>query len=344
MFFKKYSYIILLIFFLSACNNKPQSTDLKKDNIIHLIGETQGTFYSILYQSKDSLYLSEEVDSVLHDFDMSLSTYIQESVISRINNNDTTVKVDNYFKDMYLKAVEVSGKTDGYFDITVAPLVNHYGFGFTEKQKIDSATIKKLLKFVGMSKVELTDNKIIKKYPEIMLDPNAIAQGQSVDVICKFLEKQGIKNYLVEIGGEVRAKGKKNDTISWKVGIDKPIEGNNSPGENLQVIIELKDMALATSGNYRKYYEAGGQKYFHSINPKTGYPEKQNILSATILATDCITADAYATSCMIFGLEKSKKLINSLSGVEAYIVYLDKEEKMQVYKTKALDKMIFIQK
>jgi len=181
---------------------------------------------------------------------------------------------------------------------------------------------------------------LIKDDPGISLSGNAIAQGQADDRVCAYLETQNIKNYLVEIGGELRVKGLKYG-MKWKVGIDKPIERNDIAGKELQTILAITNKAMATSGNYRKFYIKDGKKYSHSIDPKTGYPAYQNILSATVLADDCISADAYATACMVSGLKKSIKIIEDDPTLEAYFVYADESGKMKVYYSKAVEKMIF---
>ena len=238
---------------------------------------------------------------------------------------------------MFLKAVEITGKTDGAFDITVAPVVNAWGFGFADEVKADSSIIDSLMNFVGMDKVKLTNDMIIKESEGVMLDGNAISQGLSVDVLCKYLESKEIVNYMVEVGGELKTKGTKSEGKSWRVGIDTPIDGNFSPGEDLQAILNIKNKALATSGNYRSFFEdENGNKFSHSINPKTGFPEKQSILSATIITDNCMTADAYATACMVSGLEKSKKIIENNPKLEAYLIFSDKDGKMQVWQTSKL--------
>ncbi|MCF6241886.1 MAG: FAD:protein FMN transferase [Bacteroidales bacterium] len=324
--------LIVILIIISSCS--------KKQTYYKLAGYAQGTTYHITYQGSQEY--STEIDSLLHNFDLSLSTYIDNSIISRINKNDTTVILDSLFIEFFNKSKEVYEQSGGAFDITVAPLVNAYGFGFSKKSTIDSALINRLMQFVGMDKVQLKDGKLIKSDKRVMLDGNAIAQGQSVDYVSCFLESKGIENYLVEIGGEIRAKGLNPEGKFWRVGIDKPIEHSDENNRELQAIIDLKDMALATSGNYRKFYEEGGVKYSHTINPKTGYPAKQSILSATIIADDCITADAYATTCMVIGLEKSKDLLKRLGNIEAYLIYPDPEnpDKYKIYMTEGMKKMI----
>ena len=186
-----------------------------------------------------------------------------------------------------------------------------------------------------MDKVKIELNYLVKENELIKLSGNAIAQGQAVDIVCEYMEGMGINNYMVEIGGELKVKGLKYGT-KWRVGIDKPIEGNDIAGQELQTILEINDKAMATSGNYRKFYIKDGKKYSHSIDPRTGYPSYQNILSATILADDCMSADAYATACMVSGLDKSIEMIESDPTLDAYFVYSDKETgEMKVYYSKS---------
>ncbi len=325
-------FVLLFTVVFSSCQ--------KKANYYKINGYAQGTTYHITYQGDKEF--SSEIDSLLRNFDQSLSTYVENSIISKINKNDSTVKLDELFIQFFNKSYEVFQETDGAFDITVAPLVNAYGFGFSKRSDIDSALIDSLMDFVGMDKVRLENNKLIKEDTRLMLDGNAIAQGQSVDYVAEFLEKRGVKNYLVEIGGEIRAKGLNPESKLWRVGIDKPIEGSDEANRELQAIIRLKNKSLATSGNYRKFYEESGIKYSHTIDPKTGYPAKQSILSATIIADDCITADAYATACMVLGLEKSKQLLKKLNKLDAYLIYADTEHphKYKIYKTEGMKKML----
>lgn len=294
------------------------------NNIIKIAGEAQGTTYHITWISEENLNYKREIDSVLKALDLSLSTYVPVSLISRINRNDTIVIADKYFTAVFNKSVEVSEKTGGLFDVTVGPVINAWGFGFTKKATVDSAMIDSLINFVGYKMVRLEGGRLIKIKPQIRLDFNAIAQGYSVDVLASFLESKGISNYLVELGGEVKAKGKKNNKEYWRVGIDQPNE-TATDERPLQAVVQLRDRALATSGNYRKFYIENGKKYSHIINPQTGFPAKHNLLSATVIAADCMTADAYATAFMVMGLEKSKQFLseNEDLNLEVYFIYDD---------------------
>jgi FAD:protein FMN transferase len=294
------------------------------NNPISISGKAQGTTYNITYLAgKHSNYRSS-FDSIFHQIDRSLSTYDTTSLISRINRNDSTAAVDGYFSDVYIKSMEVSEKTGGLFDITVAPVINAYGFGFTKRQRVTNNLIDSLLRFVGYKKLRLVENKVVKEIPQVMLDFNAIAQGYTVDILASFLENKGIKNYMVEVGGELRAKGKKLNDSSWTVGIEMPSE-NEAEAATLFARIRMDNKSLATSGNYKKFYVDDGKKYSHIINPFTGYPAKNNLLSTTVIAKDCMTADAYATSFMVMGLEKSKQFLleHKDLGLEVFFIYDD---------------------
>ncbi len=300
------------------------SCDQQSNNLIKIAGEAQGTTYQITYLSEGKLNYKTEIDSLLKDIDLSLSTYVPTSIISRINKNDTGVIVDDYFVEVFKKSIEVSEKTNGLFDVTVAPVINAWGFGFTKKAAVDSTMIDSLLDFIGYKTVKLEGKKLVKQQQQTQLDFNALAQGYTIDVLAAYLERKGIANYLVELGGEVKAKGKKKNG-NWTVGIDQPNE-TPADGRPLQAIIKLKDRALATSGNYRKFYIEDGKKYAHIIDPNTGYPAKNNLLSASVLAADCMTADAYATAFMVMGLEKSKQFLeaNKNLHLEVFFIYDEK--------------------
>lgn len=331
-FMMKFLYLILLSILFIGCN-------FNNKFLSKIEGNAQGTSYHISYISDDGISHKTAIDSLLKEIDSSMSIYLPTSLISRINNNDNNVLVDQYFIDVFKKSIEVSEKTDGLFDVTVAPMVNSWGFGPTKKTDLDNKRIDSLLELVGYKMLKLEGNKIIKLKPEIKLDFNAIAQGYSVDVLAKYLESKGIDNYLVELGGELKAKGKKENE-NWKVGIDKPNE-NASSERKLEAVINLNDKALATSGNYRKFYEENGQKFSHIINPKTGFPAKQNLLSATVIAANGITADAYATVFMIMGLNKSIQFLedNKDLQLQVYFIY-DDHGTWKTFTSKSLKKWI----
>ena len=307
-------YCVAILFFVS-CNRTINNT-------IKISGAAQGTSYNITYLAGEHSNYREAFDSIFKKIDLSLSTYVPASIISRINRNDTAVIIDDYFLEVFNKSIEVSEKTNGLFDVTVAPVINAWGFGFTKKEKVNKMLIDSLLHFIGYKKVRLQGNKLVKEIPQVMLDFNAIAQGYTVDVLALFLESNGISNYLVEVGGELRAKGKNINDSSWTVGIEQPNE-INTDGASLKALIKIKNKSLATSGNYKRYYVEDGKKYTHIINPFTGYPAKSNLLSATVIAENCMTADAYATAFMVMGLEESKQFLskNKDLNLEVYFIY-----------------------
>jgi thiamine biosynthesis lipoprotein len=307
---------------------------------IALNGQTQGTTYHIIYESKDSTDYQSEIDSLLREFDLSLSTYEPGSIISRINRDEQDVELSDYFIQCFNASRQVFEASGGAFDITVAPVVNAWGFGFTEKMDPDSLMIDSLLQYVGMDKIGIENGKIRKEKPGVMLDVNAIAQGYAVDIVSCYLASKDIHNYLVEIGGEVRTIGINPHGQIWTVGIDKPIEGLQIPGIQMQAVIRLKNRSLATSGNYRRFYIRNGVKYSHTIDPVTGYPVQHNLLSATVLADECMIADGFATAFMVLGIEKSKLLLEERKDLDAYLIYTDEEGQYTVYYTTGIKKLL----
>jgi thiamine biosynthesis lipoprotein len=301
---------------------------------ITISGKAQGTSYNITYLAGEHSNYRQSIDSIFRQIDRSLSTYDSSSLISKINRNEPAVAVDRYFSDVFHKSMEVSEKTDGLFDITVAPVVNVYGFGFKKRERVTSGLIDSLLRFVGYKKVRLADNKVVKEMPQVMLDFNAIAQGYTVDVLASFLEGKGIRNYMVEVGGELRAKGRKLNDSSWTVGIEMPSE-DEAEAAGLYTRVRMDNKSLATSGNYKKFYVEDGKKYAHIINPFNGYPAKNNLLSTTVIANDCMTADAYATAFMVMGVEKAKEFLveHKELGLEVFFIY-DENGVMKTFATK----------
>jgi len=325
------------VLFLAGCQSK-------KSEYFRISGFAQGTTYSITYENSENEDYSSAIDSILKAFDRSLSIYDSTSIISRVNNDYQNVEVDDWFVDVFNKSAEVNAVSEGAFDITVGPVVKAWGFANGPVAKHDSAHIDSLLQFVGMDKVKLEGRKVVKQFPGVKIDVNAIAQGFSVDVVCDFFENKGIKNYLVEIGGEVRGKGTNAKDILWHIGIDKPLDGNMDPGNDLQAIIEINNKSLATSGNYRKFFVEDGVKYAHTIDPKTGFPARNTLLSATVVCDDCMTADAYATAFMVLGVDKSKELLQKLPGIEVYFVYSDQQGEYEIFFSEGMKKMIFEEK
>lgn len=307
---------------------------------IHNEGEAQGTTYSITYQQPDGIDLQSKIEERLNAFDMSLSTYRPNSIISRINRNDKDVRTDTDFETMYRVARQVSENTNGAFDITVGPLVKAWGFAFGNKGTKKIPDVNKLLTHVGYKKIELKDHRLIKSEPGIVVDANALAQGQSVDVISRLLEANGCKNYLVEIGGEVFCKGVNAKNEYWTVGIDVPVEDSVSADNGLQSIVRISGMAINTSGNYRKFYYLNGKKYAHEINPHTGYPVEHDLLSATVVASSCIVADAYATAFMVMGKEAALAFCKAHKELDCYLIYSDNKGHYQVAYSEGFQKYL----
>lgn len=302
-----------------------------------ITGFVFGTVYNITYQYKGDL--NSEIEAELKRFDFSLSPFNDSSVISRVNRNEELV-TDTFFQKCFNRSMEISRETKGAFDITVAPLANAWGFGFKKGAFPDSLMIDSLLQITGYDKVKLVDGKVIKDDPRMMLSCSAVAKGYSVDVVAHFLDSKGIKNYIVDIGGEVVVKGKNSQGGLWRVGINKPIDDSLSRQKDLQTILEITNAGLATSGNYRNYYYKDGKKYAHTIDPRTGYPVQHSILSSTVIAKDCMTADALATAFMVMGLEEAEKFCKADPNINAYFIYSGKDGKFETYFTEGMKKYI----
>ncbi|WP_455673588.1 FAD:protein FMN transferase [Phocaeicola sp.] len=296
-----------------------------------------GTVYKVTYQYEENL--KNEIESELKKVDNSLSPFNKNSVITHINHNED-VMPDSLFVHVFNLAHQVSEHTNGAFDITVAPLVNAWGFGFKKAIEPDSATVDSLRQFIGYRKVALTDGRITKDDERIMLDCSAIAKGFGVDVVAHLLEKKGIKNYMVDIGGEVVVRGKNPKMNAWRIGINKPIDDSLSVNQELQTILEISNVGMATSGNYRNFYYKGGKKYAHTIDPRTGYPVQHSILSSTVLAKDCASADAYATAFMVMGLDSAKAFCEAHPDLDAYFICSGEGDKYDTYFTEGMKKYI----
>jgi len=301
-------------------------------------GLTMGTTYHIIHDHADTEKIKTGIDTVLAHIDNSLSVYNPNSIISKINNNENVI-VDSFFIEVFQRSREISSITNGAFDISASPLFNAWGFGFKNKESLTEEKIDSLKQFIGMENIWLEGNQIAKSDSRVTINANAVAKGFGVDAVARFLEHSGVENYIVEIGGEIRCKGKNSRGALWSVGIDKPIDGNMIAGENMQAIIRLSDKSLATSGNYRKYYEEEGKKYAHTINPVSGYPVSHNLLSATVLASDCMSADAFATAFMVMGLEKSKEFLAIHSDLGALLIY-DNNGQLATFATDNIKKLL----
>lgn len=306
---------------------------------VHNEGKIFGTTYHITYQSYQDL--QPEIEKALKDVDNSLSPFNKTSIITKVNEN-TPVTVNKMFIDVFRLAEKISKETDGAFDITVAPLVNAWGFGFEEGNDPDKKTIDSLLTLVGFDKVSLTTTGEVKKRdPRIKLDCSAIAKGYGCDVVASVLQQHDVTNYMVEIGGEVVTKGINENRVPWRIGVNKPTDDPMQESQELVTVLNVTDKSMATSGNYRNFYYKEGKKYAHTIDPKSGTPVQHSLLSATVLARNCATADAYATSFMVMGMEKAKQVLEKHPELMAYFIYSGADGSYQVWYSPSLrDKIL----
>ncbi len=321
------SFVFLIIVGFYSCQDGSATS---KTGYLKVSGKTMGTTYQVTYSHEDGVDFKNEIDSLLAEINQEVSTYINTSLISTINKGGLLNRgLDSFspakgahFITNFEEAKKIFSLTNGAFDPTVMPLVNYWGFGYTPKTpvtKVDSAKVDSLIRFVGFDNVKINENGIEKSTEEMELDFSAIAKGYGVDAIGRLLEDENIRNYLVEIGGEVRARGVNTRGTPWVIGINTPKEG--VAVNEFQTLVQLDDIALATSGNYQNFYEVDGKKYSHTINSKTGFPERNRLLSASVFTTNCMTADGLATAMMVMGVEDALKLANSIEGVEAYLIF-----------------------
>lgn len=315
------AFTILITYSYFSCQQEASS-------YITLTGQAQGTTFKITY--KDSLRrdFSMDVDSLFRHIDSSMSLWDPNSIISRVNRNDSLIEVDEHFQKVIHRSTDISTRTDGAFDITVGPLVQTWKKSLKEGSgPPDSVIIKQLLDQTGYRKIKLVNSQVIKSRPDVQIDLNGIAQGYTVDLLAAYLQNQGIHNFLVEVGGEVSASGLNERGTCWQVGIDKPID-TISAGRPLQTTVPLDKQAMATSGSYRNYLEKEGKKFNHIINPKTGYPVEHDLVSVTVIAEDCMTADALATAFMVIGRD-SAIVMAGREKVEILCIYIDEKGNMQ---------------
>ena len=325
-------FLLILIIGSIFVIRQQRNTPFQKDE-----GMVFGTIYHITYQS-DTNY-QKEIEAELQKVDHSLSPFNKTSIISRVNRNEK-VKVDEMFSEVFQLAEKISGDTDGAFDITVAPMVNAWGFGFKTGNPPTRQAIDSLRAIVGFHTVSLQDGYVIKKNPKTMLDCSAIAKGYGTDVVARFLKKKGVQNFMVEIGGEIVVNGNSEKLQPWRIGINKPTDDSLNTSQAIQDVVSVSNIAMATSGNYRNFYYKNGKKYAHTIDPKTGYPVQHNILSATVFADDCATADAYATSFMVLGLDGAKKILEKHPELCAYLIYSDQKGSNQIWYSPSLQKKL----
>ncbi len=325
-------WVLLLIFVTFSCQKEIEKP------FKQLQGLAFGTSFHITMHDQDDVVTEADIDSLIHAMNRSLSTYIPNSDISRINNGDTSVIVDELFREVFEKSSRIHAESKGAFDPTIGTLVNAWGFGPGEPIEDMSQEIVDSLKvYVGFEKLKLENSKLIKKYPEMFLDFNANAKGFAVDVIGRFLESKDVTNYLVEIGGEIRARGRNAKKQVWRIAIEKP---NFDGSRSFQTIIALDNECIATSGSYRKFKvdSVTGEKYAHTIDTKTGYPSKSNLLSASVIGqVDCADVDAYATAFMAMGLDKTKMFLDQHEELKAFLIYGNEQGELQTYTTTNLN-------
>jgi thiamine biosynthesis lipoprotein len=325
-----YIFIVLLV---ASCGPAPEYAEIN--------GFTQGTTYHIVVEKSpglDLMALRQEIEEAFTAIDNSMSIYNDSSVISFINSNRSDL-TDTLFREVFRLSSLVSQQSGGLFDITVGPLVEAWGFGPDAMKRFEESKLDSLLALVGMEKLRLEGERIIKASPGMFIDVNAIAQGYTVDIVAGILEREGIDQCLVEVGGEVRTVGDKNGK-GWRVGIDTPADGNYIPGAELQATVRLDNSALATSGNYRKFYIENGIKYSHTIDPRTGYPVRHTLLSATVIAREAAVADAWATACMVAGKDNAISFIEENDFLEGYLIYSDENGGMKSWVSDGLKRLI----
>lgn len=298
-------------------------------------GRAEGTSYNIIYQDDEGRDFQPAIEGLFKAFEKSLSVYDETSIISRINRNEA-VETDYFFETVFNKAKEISKLTKGTFDISAEPLFRAWGFSSQGKNIPDQHRIEELKQYIGMDKVKITGNRLIKTNPNTILNVNAIAKGYSADLIALILEESGCPSFLIEIGGEMRMKGVNTQGLAWRIGIDRPADNNPIPGQDLQAILQISDKGIATSGNYRQFYIENGQKIAHTINPATGYPVKHNLLSVTVIANDAITADAFATAFLVAGLEKSLEWTKQFTEIETVFI-CDENGEYKMYHTPGIE-------
>lgn len=315
---QKTSLLFFMLLLFVSCKEKQATYVEDRGEVFH-------TTYSIKYKYTHSL--KPEIEAELAKFDDSLNPFKPTSIISKVNNNEEVV-IDSFFINVFNRSQEVSGVSDGLFDITVSPLINAWGFGFKNIDNVTPEMVDSLKAIVGYDKIQVENGRVIKSDPRVQINTSAIAKGYSTDVIAGLLESYGVTDYMIEIGGEVTAKGVNDKGECWHIGIDKPVDDKAPVHRELQTIIKLCDKSMATSGNYRNFYVKDGKRYAHTINPKTGYPAESNILSATVIADDCMTADAYATVFMLADTATIRSI--ALQEKLSYLLILDSEDNRSV--------------
>lgn len=331
---KKLILVVCVLATFISCQHQPSKATLETEATEVIVrGEAQGTSYTIKYIAEEHDGVKQVMDSLLKAIDQSMSTYLPSSDISRLNDGDT-IEMDQLFQKVFELSQEVNLATGGAFDPTIGPLIKAWGFDYSNPQKMDSSLVQELLVNSGFDQFEQQGIRLWKKNEQARINFNAVAQGYSVDVMAEVLDQRGIENYYIELGGELKVKGKNKFGDWWIIGIDQPQDENLE--RKLAERISLENLAMATSGNYRKYYEIDGKRYSHTLNPKTGYPAENNLLSATVVSKDCGMADALATAFMVMGGEKAKEYLKEHPEVQAHLILAKEGDSFESFTT---DKM-----
>lgn len=318
-------FYLSLIALLISCNSNEKK-------MITYTGFTQGTTFSIkFYDKSDGQMFKNGIDSIFSAINHTASTYDENSIITKVNQNQDVALNEDFIK-IFDRSIEISDSTNGCFDFTVGDLVRRWGFGFKTQKLPSDYQVDSLMKFIGYKNLSISYGKVVKKFPETKIDFNAIAQGYTVDLVAEYFIRNACNNFIVEVGGEVRASGTKEDNNPWVVGIEKPA-ANDSSVQAIQHKIQLVNKSISTSGNYRKYFIKDGVKYSHTIDPKTGYPVHHSLLSVSIVADDCTTADAYCTAFMVMGIDKAKEFLKLHPRIDAYFIYSDSTNQNLEYST-----------
>jgi thiamine biosynthesis lipoprotein len=327
-------FLLLLIVGTVFVISQQRQTPYQKNS-----GMVFGTYYNVTYQHGEDL--QKDIEVALKSVDDEFSMFNDKSVVSRINHG-AKPQLSDMFLEVFDLATTVSSETAGAFDVTIAPLVNAWGFGFKNEQMPTRRQVDSLRAFVGMNMVSLNEQRtlLLKRDERVMLDFSAIAKGYGCEVVARLLRLRGVQNFMVEIGGEVVTCGVSPSRLPWKIGVTKPTDDSLSTSGELQTVLNVTDMAMATSGNYRNFYYKNGRKYAHTIDPRTGFPVQHNILSATVLAKDCATADAYATSFMVLGLNGAKEVLERHQELMAYLIYTDDAGQLAVWYSPSLKEKI----
>lgn len=349
MTMKKFFFFLpALLFLITSCAPTPDNNaDKYQADYLVIEGRTMGTYYRITYRDSLRRDFQAEFDRLLIEINDEVSTYIDTSTISRFNTAQEGITLGepsgsarHFIRNLQL-AGEIWRISEGAFDPTVMPLVNYWGFGYTPKNlvtQVDSNRIDSLLAFVGFDKVTMSGRELRKQSPGVQLDFSACAKGYGVDELARYLEGMGIRHYLVDIGGEARARGYNPRGGIWNIGINTPRE--DAAVDDIEIAIPLENRSVATSGNYRNYYEVGGIKYSHTIHPKRGFPQRSNLMSASVFHADCMTADAYATTFMVMGMEAAYQLAQSRPDVEAYFLYVADDGQLKARYTDGLRSLV----